>query len=966
MLLLLPVSFDICSGYLPREREEEEHVEHIRPDTVPLARDPRQEWPIMPNIPSRSIFSSKAPPPPPPRPSVASNLGQRVIGGDGVIHPPPLQPKDSRPIGIRNEAHATEVLEAYQREFGGDSGESIVTPITGKMNGNELTPNYRLMPPRLSASYRVDDLSFELVTLPLLASDFLDHEQYEVLAQVNKRFNRLIPKHLYWKSVDVSSLLEPRWDYSEQTEIQQDRVDMASALFIRFGGDPEKLIRICAQEYMLANLEREKILDAVKDKISDDDWAHLKRILFDGCPAEFHFDESRASRSQAFSRGNHSSYRRNPEKTAKAMNKEDKYSHVLPIDEDVAILSPYTRHTPQSCVDKTGKSFRVVWDGSTRKQWNDTMLNDVTPSDKEPHITFGETEEMFDKRIFNLRVSYPLDPILLATADITSCYKFPRFHPALSGAFGFLDGNGLFFLATSMVFGSKVSAQCWEPSRRGIQALSKLLQSKGLELVRKHNAYLQMIKWDETQYGECVKAARCPICPGVLDENGEETKEPSRFYVDDALLAAIRRRQMEIALAATIEAIFLVMGRPDTTRRRCPLSLEKWQQLVVSPKQVLLGLSYDTIKLTKGTTPEYRADLRKYMEENWPPERCSFDANDMQVLIGKLSRLAKGARWVYYILSHAYDEIAKALASNYRLLKHHSSSFRALIAQIKKLQMGKNKLSQQEARIVSFALKTVSRLIHRSKCSYPISANLAADIDFFRTALQVTSTVPWVNPIGHCILRTPRGIPYGDSSLRGCGGYCVALNFWWHLNFPPEIVNRTLLYLRDDSNDDLISINALEFITVILNYCAALHVISSSGILSDDPHPVVLCKTDNTSALNWVNHRSKGSPLGRALGRLFVGLIMDSPLGINAEWINTNDNEIADEISRLKKDSDKEFSFDYSQLKQKFHGTLKDCQRWYPSTRLISIIYRVLLTRQPPILEDVRSLRPSDLGRLGM
>lgn len=54
--------------------------------------------------------------------------------------------------------------------------------------------------------------------------------------------------------------------------------------------------------------------------------------------------------------------------------------------------------------------------------------------------------------------------------------------------------------------------------------------------------------------------------------------------------------------------------------------------------------------------------------------------------------------------------------------------------------------------------------------------------------------------------------------------------------------------------------------------------------LQDDPFPVILAKTDSTLALNWVNHRCKGSSLGRALALLFVGLLIVSPLGINADW----------------------------------------------------------------------------------
>ena len=38
---------------------------------------------------------------------------------------------------------------------------------------------------------------------------------------------------------------------------------------------------------------------------------------------------------------------------------------------------------------------------------------------------------------------------------------------------------------------------------------------------------------------------------------------PARIYVDDALLAAVGRKQMEQRLAAIIEAIFTVLGEPE-------------------------------------------------------------------------------------------------------------------------------------------------------------------------------------------------------------------------------------------------------------------------------------------------------------------------------------------------------------------------------------------------------------------
>jgi hypothetical protein len=59
----------------------------------------------------------------------------------------------------------------------------------------------------------------------------------------------------------------------------------------------------------------------------------------------------------------------------------------------------------------------------------------------------------------------------------------------------------------------------------------------------------------------------------------------------------------------------------------------------------------------------------------------------------------------------------------------------------------------------------------------------------------------------------------------------------------------------------LVSINLLEFVMVIINYCTALHVVQTSPI-TDDPHPVILNVTKNSSALSWTLHMCKQSKLG--------------------------------------------------------------------------------------------------------
>ncbi len=66
----------------------------------------------------------------------------------------------------------------------------------------------------------------------------------------------------------------------------------------------------------------------------------------------------------------------------------------------------------------------------------------------------------------------------------------------------------------------------------------------------------------------------------------------------------------------------------------------------------------------------------------------------------------------------------------------------------------------------------------------------------------------------------------------------------------------------------VVLINVLEFVTMIINYIAALHVVRTSPV-TDNPHPVILNVTDNSSALSWTLHMCKQSKIGQMLAHFF-------------------------------------------------------------------------------------------------
>jgi hypothetical protein len=182
-------------------------------------------------------------------------------------------------------------------------------------------------------------------------------------------------------------------------------------------------------------------------------------------------------------------------------------------------------------------------------------------------------------------------------------------------------------------------------------------------------------------------------------------------------------------------------------------------------------------------------------------------------------------------------------------------------------------------------------------------------------------------------------------------------------------MKKTLLHLKNNLDESFISINCLEYFTIIVNYCASLVVFETQKV-KNDPYPVILCVADNTSALNWTLHTSKKSSIGQALARFFCGLLIGLNFGNNAKWISTVDNKIADKILRLKKltpidpkSSSTHYTYDYANLQQE-HKELKACIFFQPSHKLVSLLLVILLTGKCPDSNQILKLRPQDLGKL--
>ncbi len=159
--------------------------------------------------------------------------------------------------------------------------------------------------------------------------------------------------------------------------------------------------------------------------------------------------------------GNSKSFVENSQLVQKMMKKEDRHSHLVPMDPLLCKLSPYLHHTTQSIVIKVSKNDRIGWKGLTVTQPTDIVMNQVTPVAKEAPETFGHVKSQIYMNIYNMRISYPTATILHGLVDVKACFRYPRIHADLPGAFGFI-ADELYNLAMAMVVGLTASASSWE------------------------------------------------------------------------------------------------------------------------------------------------------------------------------------------------------------------------------------------------------------------------------------------------------------------------------------------------------------------------------------------------------------------------------------------------------------------------------------------------------------------------
>ena len=857
-------------------------------------------------------------------------------------------------------------LREFNKKWTGDADHDVTAAALGELFLHHLhtcndvlreEPAWRRDLPSRSDLYKTtfgkqsihhsfaQEASFETTLLHPLCSGFLTPTDTLNLFVAHPLIPHLATAKVAYHDYDFTWIRQYNTAWDDQQDIDPVRQRAMTACLLHYNLDTSLLMHYLGNNYTGAYRETDKVVHRLRhlkiDEVLIDKYV---RVMVTGCPNHFVAETSRENALLHWRLRNGPTIDRKLSQVNKTMNKEDKNNFVIPLPHWMARYIPNLFFTPQHILEKPGKKDRQIFDASKRYTPLSTPINMMTstPRGTEERCTFGRVRTDIYRRMYNLRISYPDHDLVVHANDVKSAFRQIKLHPDIMGAFSYIIGDRL-FLSCGLPFGTDFSPANWEVVRQLLEAVAERLFADS-SLRTKHAAYLSQLNFDrslgKTQKIPFTRAAPDGFNHGVRDAAGVDAPTPHFYYVDDGVYIELwDKAHVEQAVASSIEAIFLLLGDSDLKLRQDPISFDKMMEMLVAPINRVLGSILNTHRLTVGTPDDFLREVEKLLQTTWGPHRFTFTIKEAEELAGKLGHISVAAPWLRYLMTHIYSSLARSLGITRYDLIRSSKTFREALNKIRAAPT-----TTEGLRTKSFYQAETARAVHKGVRKFGINKLLRQELALILSVLTSPS-ISRECPVAHLIDRTPLAHGYSDSSLRAVGGYCATLHFWWYHEWPEEIRLRTLLHLKNNNSGNFVDINVLEYAGLLVTFLGCCHCIHQSNALEHDPHPMVLISGDNTVSESWSKKASKHSPVGRALGRLQCGLMVNNPIGFLADHISTTENVVADKISRIEREDQ---LLSHFPLVVQAHPVLTGCQRFVPSCAVISCITEAILRHECP------------------
>jgi hypothetical protein len=814
-----------------------------------------------------------------------------------------------------------------------------------------------------SAHSFTSDANFPTVILSVLNTDIFSAPDRLALSSTCNALAVIIRSWEHCRQRDISFLRDPRPHADSQTCIPLERQWGYLTLLIQCNGFANMAIRWLNGSFLDATrvARLPEILQTYAPVLEPLHLQQLARVLQSGAPAKLvaHFTDNNRQAFRAF--GNHKSAS-DTSLLERAVNKDERHCFVFVAPLYLEPFMPHIHCSPVSIIRKPGKSDRIAFDGSFTVTATAVSINSVTQVHNEWPISYADAFQRHLSHIFNVRITYPDEPIYLWDDDAKAAFRQVKYHPDVAGAYCY-QANGMVVVSVGQVFGGNTCPSNWMIIADARARRAEFLQQP-------ENAHLRTPSYpleDQIQFAivpsgtVLAPALRDALNTGIVTPTGIRHEARHSTFVDDNLTAAIHRFIGD-AMHYSLQSLYELLGDPGTTQVDA-VSVDKFLERLCGAVREQLGFIIDTNRLIVSFSSSKRHRLYDTVT-NWHDNRRQFTALEIARLIGVLIHASTVCWWSRFILIDLQQEVKAILRKNAKRVAR-SIAYR----QLDQLAAGDVLFSDDPS-----SAPLLARAIWRCKSTNYITTRMRYSLSWLQATLLDHHASFWDTPIAHLIPREPTCICEFDASLSGAGGICHTLQFLWLLEWPASVKQFTLNRIINRNGRDLIDINLLEFAASIVCYAATLVALSEQPQLLVVP-PVFYCKGDNVSSLSWLRRPSSPrSAAATSLSHLLATIASRANMPILTEHIPGITNVAPDKLSRYREwidlhtvpQTDTHAAF-WTSFFTTFPQT-RSYRVFRPSQELLSLLLQALSNSSVPAfnspkMTQLQTERPSIFGR---
>ena len=580
----------------------------------------------------------------------------------------------------------------------------------------------------------------------------------------------------------------PNWE--AETEVDDSRVQMATAALLYFNGCVADLVRWIGGPHVGAHRDHQKTFALMKQAGVDmDTQANLQRIFQSGIPAKCAVSSTEKNFEAYYRYGNHTTVNEEPQKTYKAMVKDSRKGFILILDKRAVLLILHCHLTPQGVVDLNTlfKNPRPIFDSSFRPYVWCYAINDWTHKDNEPTLTFAGAELGFMIWLYNLRITYPDLEIYIADDDVSGAFRLMKYHPNCMALHTSIQ-CGYCVINTGGTFGDNTSPSNFDPIGMARRQLSQYLWRTDPTVVARVKPHLPPMQLAAPPTHEEVRgfvlADADDLNPGVLTPEGARRPPPYHMHVDDNLYADVAQF-LELTICSSVGGLFEVLGPPTNPLVPSPLSGEKFKAFY-NHERKLVGRKFNSRTLSVGLLPHKREQLEVLLRD-WL-SREKFELLGIAQLLGILENHTKYARWARCWYSSLQNAVRRVLEAWYHMI------LRRFTRDGQKVVYKRELSPSLYYRIQPLIARDRARLLWTARATYTIDPEMRISLSQL-LCYVVDVANPWEVPLGMIIPREPHFWSRGDASHAGGGAYCPGLSYWFDVVWSPRVLSKGLTFL---------------------------------------------------------------------------------------------------------------------------------------------------------------------------